>query len=738
MTVHLYPRSLQRQLLLIILSVSALAIALAGAAYFVAEVIRSRAALQDEVESTTRLIGGRSNAALAFLDERSANENLASLEGIDHIASACLFTRDGRLLASFARASGGQPCALIVTDKPSYSELSASAVVVQQEVVTADLPVGTIQVRATTTPLLKRLASQIALFGLAMAGALFMAVLLAARLQRAVSQPLNRIRNLAHDIVAQGDYSLRARAEGPRELQDLGRAFNRVLATVQTLTEQLRSHQAHLEELVLERTTALEASLEQAKAANQAKSVFLSNMSHELRTPLNAVIGFSRLMARADGLSESQRGNLELINKAGNHLLALINEVLELSKIEAGRAGIVEVETDLEDLLDDVVAMLGPRAKQAGLSLRVELEHLPRVVVVDHAKLRQILINLLGNAVKFTLAGEVRLRVRGTRAAATDAGPAWRLDFAVSDTGIGIAEHAREHIFEPFSQVSSHATSAGTGLGLTISAQFLAMLGGHFTLESALGKGSTFSFALELREGSNTTAQLHARRAAPRPPDGSGRTILMVDDQPVARELLRQILEPLGFIVVLAADGADAVQQFCVHAPDLILMDWNMPTVDGLEATQAIRALAHGNATPIVMLTASAFEEQRQEALGAGATDFMRKPLDEAELFAVLAHHLHLPFLAPDTDPRAPAPPAASADNLETQLATLPADHAHLLQALDDAVRELNSSKIDQILLALEVHAPAAAVVIRTMVRDLRYQQLSALLARAAPRAEPG
>jgi signal transduction histidine kinase/DNA-binding NarL/FixJ family response regulator len=722
------PRSLQRQLLIIILCVSTLAITVAGVAFFVAEVIRARATLMDEVEATTLLIGGRSNAALAFHDEKSAHENLASLDGIEHISSACLFTRQGQVLARFSRAGAVQPCTLIVSSEALYRRLSAGEALVQQAVVAPEGPVGTIQLRATTTPLLKRLASQIALFGLAMAGALIMAVLLATRLQRGVSLPLNKMRNLANDIVAQGDYSLRAPAGGPQELQDLARAFNRVLATVETLTEELRSQQAHLEELVTERTLALEASLGQAKAANQAKSVFLSNMSHELRTPLNAVIGFSRLMASSDGLNEGQRGNLELINKSGNHLLTLINDVLELSKIEAGRATLVERDTDFLDLLADVTGMLRPRAEQAGLRLLVELGELPKIIVVDAVKLRQILINVLGNAVKFTLEGEVRFKVSGKRSGA-GATPRWLVDFSVSDTGIGIAEEARAQIFEPFTQLFSHATSAGTGLGLTISAQFLEMLGGKFELVSAPGAGSTFSFALELQEGVDNASARQERRPVLRTAAGNGYSILVVDDQPEARRLLKQTLEPFGFAVTLAVDGEEALAQFEACRPNLILMDWNMPNVNGLEATRAIRASADGLHTPIVMLTASAFEEQRQEALSAGASDFMRKPLDETQLFEVLEHHLRLRFDRVDLGMQ-----EDEAGDLAEQLSALAPGQASLLQALDDAIRELNLSKIDDVLSTLSAQAPAAASAMRAMIKNLQYRELCALLAQVLSR----
>ncbi|MFT3850392.1 MAG: ATP-binding protein [Propionivibrio sp.] len=258
--------------------------------------------------------------------------------------------------------------------------------------------------------------------------------------------------------------------------------------------EELARHRDHLEELVSERTQALKDALEAAESANRAKSVFLSNMSHELRTPLNSVIGFSRLLSKSARLDEKERNNLEIINRSGSHLLTLINDVLELSKIEAGQVGLAEAGTDVGELVREVADMMRPRAEQGGLRLECELDALPGIVRTDTVKLRQILINLLGNAVKFTRQGRVSLSVRGRGRLDGKA----VVEFAVRDTGIGIAEADRQKIYEPFGQLVTHATSAGTGLGLPITRQYLRMLGSELELESTPGVGSCFSFTVQL------------------------------------------------------------------------------------------------------------------------------------------------------------------------------------------------------------------------------------------------
>ncbi|AYM77226.1 hybrid sensor histidine kinase/response regulator [Janthinobacterium agaricidamnosum] len=255
---------------------------------------------------------------------------------------------------------------------------------------------------------------------------------------------------------------------------------------------ELLRHRHHLEELVAERTSALSVAVSQAQAANRAKSTFLANMSHELRTPLNSVIGFSRLMAASPNMQDDEKRNLAIIHRSGNHLLTLINEILELSKGEAGRLQAQTAVVALAPLLQEVMDMLGMRAEQQGLALRLDCANLPAAVVLDATRLRQVLLNLMSNAVKFAGGGEVTLRVRGERRA----GDQWGLSFAVSDTGIGIAPEDQQRIFEPFVQADSAGPKDGTGLGLAISREFVQLMNGELTVESTPGQGATFRFSI--------------------------------------------------------------------------------------------------------------------------------------------------------------------------------------------------------------------------------------------------
>ena len=730
------PNSLRKQLLTAILATSALAVVAAGVTLFATEIVRTRAATQKEMQSVATLIGNRSSAALLFQDERTAQENLNALSGLDQIASACLFTEQGAVAARYASGKAGAGCVLHAPLAQPYMQVGSFGASVQLPVLAGKAVVGAVLINSASAPLVERLSAQLGSLAVALCGALAIALLLALRLQRGISRPLARMREVANAIVASSDYSLRTPVGGAQELRELAQAWNRMLVTIQTqnrelagsqahtarLNDELLAQHAHLEELVAERTAALLLSLEQAKAANLAKSVFLSNMSHELRTPLNAVIGFSRLMARTDTLSSQQRDNLELINRSGNHLLSLINEVLELSKIEAGRVQLNSGMADPAALLREVAGMLRQRAQEAGLDFSLDLAALPPAVIVDAGKLRQILINLLSNAIKFTLSGGVALSARAWQVPdGAAAAPQWRIEVAVRDTGVGIAQEAREQIFEPFTQLHTHATSAGTGLGLTITRKYLQLLGATLELESQPGQGSTFRFTLQVPEALTAAAgPAPAGRVLGLPPEQQGRRVLVVEDQPESRRLLCQVLEPLGFSMALAEDGMQAIARFAEVAPDLILMDWNMPVMDGLEATRRIRCLPGGAAVPIVMLTASAFDEQRTETLAAGATDFMRKPLDETELYLILERYLQLRFLRAGSA----AVPAGVSD-AAIDLGDLP---PAVRSALRQAAMELNSDKIDAALAGIAGAYPLHAEYIRRMAERFLFRELCGLL----------
>jgi PAS domain S-box-containing protein len=461
-----------------------------------------------------------------------------------------------------------------------------------------------------------------------------------------------------------------------------------------------------------------------AETASQVKSEFLAKMSHELRTPLNAVIGFSQLMSRSGTLLPDQQRNLDIIHRSGQHLLTLINDVLALSKIEAGGTHLEAADTDLVRLLEEVCEMLRIRAQNAGLELDLAMAALPAAVKVDAVKLRQVLINLLGNALKFTLQGRVLLRASGQLLQGQDAGQA-RVSFIISDTGIGMAPGDLRRIFDPFVQVSGPASESGTGLGLAISRQYVELLGGVLQVESEVGQGSVFRFALTLplaeapralpaATGDVLGLALHER----------GKRVLVADDDRESQLLLGELLEPLGFVVAFAGNGVEALARVASFAPHLVLMDWRMPELDGLATIRRIRSQPDCDDVRIIMCTASAFDEQCEVALQAGADAFLRKPLDTAELYAHIERLLGVRFLR-----AACASDGAGTVGCEPvrkdELAELPAE---VRRALKEGAVELDQQRLAGALAAIERDRPDLAQRLRRMTQAFRYRELFALL----------
>jgi PAS domain S-box-containing protein len=426
--------------------------------------------------------------------------------------------------------------------------------------------------------------------------------------------------------------------------------------------------------------TSLQEARRQAEAASDAKSAFLASMSHELRTPLNAILGFTQLMDRAPNLTTEQHENLGIINRSGEHLLALINDVLEMSKIEAGQVELQETTFDLYHLLGGLEEMFVLRTEAKGLKLDFgRADSVPQFVRGDEGKLRQVLVNLLGNAVKFTREGVIKLDVwsREHRAPTMrDPSPLRSvLHFKVQDTGPGMAPEELVVIFDPFVQATSGRDShEGTGLGLSISRKSVRLMGGDLTVSSEPGSGSAFRFDVSIEVVPLGAAEVQAARVTRHvlglAPDQPSYRLLIAEDKSASRKLLVRLLEPLGFEVEAVANGQQALEVWRRWEPHLIWMDIRMPIMDGYEATHRIRALqqsrppaaTQGRPTIIIALTASAFDEDRERALLAGCDDFVRKPFRAEEIYEMLAKHLAVRFVYEDADARAAAITAPEAD----------------------------------------------------------------------------
>ena len=493
------------------------------------------------------------------------------------------------------------------------------------------------------------------------------------------------------------------------------------------LESELRQINAELERRVETRTYDLQRAMEAAETANRAKSTFLANMSHELRTPLNAILGFAQLMARDQSLSAEKRQQLNIINRSGEHLLKLINDILEMSKIEAGRIQFAPNHFDLYALLDTLEDMFRLRAFEKGLHFLVDrAATLPQYVKTDENKLRQVLINLIGNAIKFTPTGHVTLQVSSQQASLTaaDAAITSMLLFVIEDTGVGIDPAEIDRLFEPFVQSKQpRAFQEGTGLGLPISRQFVQLLGGELTLDSMPELGSTFTFTIpvQLVDATQVTATIPTPTIIGLAPAQPTYRLLVVEDSAPNRQLLVQLLQAVGFDVREAVNGEEAIAQWETWQPHLIWMDMRMPVLDGYEATKQIRTREAAPTTVIIALTANAFEEERAKVLQAGCNGFVRKPFREAELLETIAAHLGVHYIYATSDSSADAPPPV--ESFDPYIA-LQATSIAWRNALQQATIHLDDQQIIHLIQQLPAEQSLFAMYLQEKLDNFDLEQI--------------
>ncbi|MDM8544110.1 response regulator [Desulfococcaceae bacterium HSG9] len=429
-------------------------------------------------------------------------------------------------------------------------------------------------------------------------------------------------------------------AEQHHQLEQMNNELARLNASLEKKVE-IRT--ADLEHEIAERRQAEET----AKQANQAKSEFLSNMSHELRTPLNGILGYAQILKKNADQTPALKDGLNIIYQSGTHLLTLISDILDLSRIEARKMVLYPIDFNLKSFIEGIAGIIRMQAQQKGILFRCETPtSLPGGVKADEKRLRQILLNLLGNAVKFTDTGEVVLRIIQTETDTCQYPSTNLIRFEIKDTGVGMPPEQLNKIFLPFEQVGrAEHRAQGTGLGLAISRQLVEIMGGQIEVSSQPGQGSVFQFEISLPEVGAVAATSQCSMKTVTGYKGARRKVLVADDQPDNRLVLLNLLEPLGFEIILTVDGQDAVDKCCEIKPDMVLMDLVMPVKTGFEAVKEIRETPDISNTPIIAVSASVFDMDQTKSKQAGCDDFIPKPVVEEHLLELMAQHIKLDWI---------------------------------------------------------------------------------------------